>query len=172
MSSPSQTREELLESIRWLGRELSARTVMFHTAVAERLGLSATDHKALDLLNLSGPMTAGELAELTGLTTGAITGVVDRLEQAGYVRRTRDPHDRRKVVIEPLDHPALKVRLESVFASFSRRCSEIVADYDDAALATVAEYVSAMIKVLHEETIRLRQEAAAAKLRGELGRRE
>src|SRR5690606_12638195 len=110
--------------------------------------------------------------ELTGLTTGAITGVVDRLEQAGYVRRTRDPHDRRKVVIEPLDHPALKVRLESVFASFSRRCSEIVADYDDAALATVAEYVSAMIKVLHEETIRLRQEAAAAKLRGELGRRE
>ncbi|HWQ12014.1 MAG TPA: MarR family transcriptional regulator [Roseiflexaceae bacterium] len=163
MSSRMPDRAELVGEVHRLGRELSARTVLFHTAVAERLGLSVTDHKALDLLTLSGAMTAGELAEVTGLTTGAITGVVDRLEQAGYVRRVRDAADRRKVMIEPLDNPALKRPLEAVFDSFSARLDEIVADYDDVELAAITDFVRRMLALLHAETSRLREEAAAAR---------
>ncbi|SDH00442.1 DNA-binding transcriptional regulator, MarR family [Lentzea fradiae] len=82
-------------------REQSAITVMFHAKVAAQMGLSATDEKCLDLaMRADGPVTAGKIAELSGLSTGAVTGVIDRLERAGYVRRVRDPHDRRKVLVE------------------------------------------------------------------------
>lgn len=92
---------EVLERFTWYMREQSALTVMFHARVAEQMGLSATDEKCLDLaMRAEGPLTAGRIAELSGLSTGAVTGVIDRLERAGYVRRVRDPHDRRKVLVE------------------------------------------------------------------------
>jgi len=72
---------------------------IFSQAVADYAEISSSDHECLDFLNLEGRITAGRLAEVTGLTTGAITGVVDRLEKAGFVRRERDEHDRRKVFI-------------------------------------------------------------------------
>jgi DNA-binding MarR family transcriptional regulator len=65
------------------------------------LGQHPTDLECLDFLLLTGPSTAGKLAELTGLTTGAVTAMIDRLEKAGYVKRTRDKHDRRKVIVVP-----------------------------------------------------------------------
>src|SRR5918997_6772224 len=80
-----------------IGSRLSTTTVLFHSAVADRLGVSATDVKCYTILRQTGPLTAGELAERVSLTTGAITGVIDRLERAGLVRRAADPHDRRRV---------------------------------------------------------------------------
>src|SRR5829696_866427 len=82
-----------------LARRHSTATVLFHHAVAERLGLGPTDHKCLDLLRERGPMTGSALAAITGLTTGAITGVVARLERAGYLRRQPDPTDGRKQIL-------------------------------------------------------------------------
>ena len=75
---------------------------MFAKIVADRAGVSSADMDCIDFVNVEGRMTAGRLAELTGLTTGAITGVVDRLEKAGFVRRERDENDRRKVFIVPV----------------------------------------------------------------------
>jgi DNA-binding MarR family transcriptional regulator len=89
-----------------LGREASTLTVLRHARIAEKMGLSGTDHKALDLVrNAEGALTAGRIAALTGLSTGAVTGVLDRLENAGFVRRVRDRQDRRKVLVEivPID---------------------------------------------------------------------
>src|SRR5438309_10315862 len=92
---------ERLERLAALGRELSGVTLMLHSRLAEQLGLSATDHKCLELaMRAEGPLTAGRLAELSGLSTGAVTGVIDRLERAGYVSRARDPNDRRKVLVQ------------------------------------------------------------------------
>lgn len=92
---------ELFARFSDLGRESSTLTVMFHTRIAEQMGLSGTDHKCLDLaMRADEPITAGRLAELSGLSTGAVTGVIDRLERRGFVRRVRDPYDRRKVLIE------------------------------------------------------------------------
>jgi DNA-binding MarR family transcriptional regulator len=93
-------REDIIQAINQKFREMSTETIMFHQAVADVLGLHITDHKGLDLIYRYGPMPAGRLAELTGLTTGAVTGIVDRLEKAGYVRRVNDPKDRRITIIE------------------------------------------------------------------------
>ena len=81
-------------------RILSTQAIMLHQAVADMLNLDITDYKCMDLIARLGPMTAGKLAELSGLTTGAITGVVDRLDKAGYAKRTDNPKDRRSVIIE------------------------------------------------------------------------
>jgi DNA-binding MarR family transcriptional regulator len=92
---------EVLEKFSQLNRELSTVMVLFHSRIAEQLGLSGTDHKCLELVIRSEePITAGRIAQLSGLSTGAVTGVIDRLEQRGFVRRVRDPHDRRKVLVE------------------------------------------------------------------------
>lgn len=95
----AEKKRQLVEELRWAGRHQARTTVMFHQAVADRLGLHPTDHKCLDLLREEGPMSAGELAEATGLTSGAITGVADRLERAGFLHRESDPHDRRRILL-------------------------------------------------------------------------
>src|SRR6202140_1423463 len=101
MSTPGRKRERELadEIVGRLVRRHSIAIVLFHQAVAERLGLGPTDHKCLDLLRERGAMTGSDLAAITDLTTGAITGVVARLERAGYVRREPDPHDGGKQIL-------------------------------------------------------------------------
>ncbi len=79
-----------------------AGVVLHNHAVAQRLGLGSSDSQFLNLLDLHGPLTPGRLAELTGLTTGTVTGVIDRLERGGFVRRVRDAEDRRKVLVTPV----------------------------------------------------------------------
>src|SRR5215212_7821175 len=100
MAAPA--REELLRALHELLRKVSAQSVLISDTVALRVGLHPTDLECLDLLYMAGPTTAGKLAAHTGLTTGAMTAVLDRLEQAGFVRRRRDAGDRRCVLVETL----------------------------------------------------------------------
>ena len=93
-------RDQAVDSVVKALRRVNFQGSIFGQTVAIRLGLSESDVDALELLLDSGAATAGKLAELMGLTTGAVTRVIDRLEQAGYVRRTTDPADRRRVVVE------------------------------------------------------------------------
>jgi len=84
-------------------RELSSRTVLFHHWISELLGLNTIDHKCLDIIVKSdSPLTGVQLANITGLSSGAITGVIDRLEKRGYVIRDRDLKDRRLVYVKPI----------------------------------------------------------------------
>src|ERR1700759_5382362 len=103
VSRPARTvteRRLLVHNIIEQVRRGSTRSVLLHTAIAERLGLNPSDHKCADLLMAeSGVSTPGRLAELTGLSTGAITGVLDRLERAGFVGREADPSDRRRTLV-------------------------------------------------------------------------
>src|SRR6266516_3364484 len=99
-------------------------------AAADRIGINATDLNCLNILSFSGQMTAGELARATGLTTASITGVVDRLEEAGFVTRERDPHDRRRVVVQVVLEKALK-DVASVFRPMIRDWQEVAAHYSD-----------------------------------------
>jgi DNA-binding MarR family transcriptional regulator len=87
---------ELITAFRAAGNQDSA----FDNLAAERLGLNRTDLHAVNIIENSGGLTAGELAREAGLTTGAVTGVIDRLERAGYARRVADPADRRRVKLE------------------------------------------------------------------------
>ena len=96
--APRPSRAALIASLLAAIREVSGQGVLFSNAVAARLGVNSTDLECLGYL-VDGPVTAGRLAEATGLSTGAITGVVDRLERAGFARRERDTADRRKVLV-------------------------------------------------------------------------
>ena len=78
-----------------------ANVVLYNHVVAQRVGLGASDGQFMTLLNVHGPLTPGELARHTGMTTGTVTGVLDRLERAGLVERRRDTADRRRVVVTP-----------------------------------------------------------------------
>src|SRR3954469_22963536 len=107
--SRPKARAALLVELEEAIRRSSAQGVIFGQTVANVAGISGSDLECLDFLNLEGRITAGRLAELTGLTTGAITGVVDRLEKAGLVRRERDASDRRKVFIAIVPENVAKV---------------------------------------------------------------
>ena len=108
-------------------RALSARTIFLHQAIADRLGLNITDHKCLDILVRQGAMTAGRLAQESGLTTGAITGVVDRLEKRGFARRAADDRDRRKTLVVPQTDAMGEVA--DLFAELARRMEATMASY-------------------------------------------
>src|SRR5437764_14336088 len=100
MSSVSQKKNSEVPGE--LGRELRQLTSLgasFYRAAAARLGMTVTDMQVIDLLESTGPTTAGQLADLTGLTTGAITGMLNRLEETGLLRRERDPNDGRRVIV-------------------------------------------------------------------------
>ena len=156
MNRPSIDQEEVAS----LGRELSARTVMFHEAVAQRMGLSASEHKCLDLLmRAGGPVTAGQLAELTGLTTGAITGIVDRLENAGYVRRERVQSDRRKVLIYP--QPPLEEEILGIFNNLGQAVQDAVYLYNEQQLDVIRGFLIKMIQVMIDQTIQLKENTSS-----------
>jgi len=136
-----QDREQALREVSEAGRRLSAAAVMFHTAVGERLGIGPSDWKTLDLLDRHGPCTAGELVRHSGLAPASVTGVVDRLERHGFVRRTRDERDRRRVVVTVA--PDLPARMAGGFAGLLRGLGEVNARYDAEQLALIAGYLSA-----------------------------
>jgi DNA-binding MarR family transcriptional regulator len=119
-------------------RLMGARSVLLSQAVAARLGLSPADLETLDLLGAHGPLTAGRLAELTGLTTGAITGVVDRLEREGLVRRERDAEDRRRVIVHPV--PERTRAIARLYDPLARAMAELHGRYTNEQLALMVDY--------------------------------
>ncbi len=139
-----------------MGRELSNAVIFFHEAVAAHLGMSAAEWKCLGLLDLHGPSTAGRLAELSGFTTGAITGIVDRLERSGYVRREPHPTDRRSIIVKPLYVKALKERVVPIFQSLGRAMAELSGRYSAGELAAIASFFTETAGILRKETAKLK----------------
>jgi DNA-binding MarR family transcriptional regulator len=138
-----------------LGRALGAAVVMFHSQVADCLGLSVTDYKCLDLAIRAGkPVTAGQLAELSGLSAGSVTGVVDRLERAGYARRIRDPQDRRKVLVQPITDDWNKVN--EIITNLRNAVRVMHSDYTAAELRVIASFLERMTEVFHQQSMALR----------------
>lgn len=141
------------------GRALSNATIAFHEAVAERLGLHITDHKALGILFDEGPMPAGRLGELIGLTTGSVTAMVDRLERAGYVRRERDPFDRRKVVVTPVRDAAREAKIQALFGHMRRAFAKHLPEYSEAETRLILDFVRRSVVALREATANVNAEA-------------
>lgn len=114
-------------------------TVLLHHTVAGKAGLNVTDLQCLNLLSLDGPVTPGRLAQAMGITTGgAITAVVDRLEKAGYVRRTRDPNDRRRVIVELV--PEATAPIGDYFEPIAQSVQARFAGYSDEQLRTLLDF--------------------------------
>jgi DNA-binding Lrp family transcriptional regulator len=124
-------------------------------AAADRIGINATDLNCLNILSFSGQMTAGELARATGLTTASITGVVDRLEEAGFVTRERDPHDRRRVVVKIVLERSVQ-DVGSVFLPMIRDWQEVAERYSDDELRLIVDFYGRMQEVFRDHIVRLR----------------
>jgi DNA-binding MarR family transcriptional regulator len=121
---------ELVTDVQLAARRNTLWTVLLHHATASKAGMNVTDAQCVNLLDLDGPMTPGQLAQTMGITTGgAITAVIDRLEKAGFVRRTRDPDDRRRVIVE-LNPEALD-RYGHYFEPIARASAEIFSSYTE-----------------------------------------
>ncbi len=100
-----KTRKDLIDELNQTIQRTGTLTVLHTNAVASKIGLSATEFESMDVISNYQPMSAGKLAHMCGLTTGAITGIVDRLERVGLVKRERDPDDRRRVFLKPIEDP-------------------------------------------------------------------
>ena len=122
---------------------------------ADRIGINATDLNCLNLVALTGHMTAGDLAKQTGLSTASITGVLDRLEEGGFVRRVRDPHDRRRVIAELADGPRLR-EVGSTFGPVVKAWRATAADYSDDELRLLLEFQGKLEEIMRSQLARLR----------------
>ncbi|XVU28254.1 MarR family winged helix-turn-helix transcriptional regulator [Actinoplanes sp. CA-054009] len=109
------------------GRETSRLSTVFRSAIADRLGLTVSDLECLDFLADGGPATAGRIAERTNLTTGAVTSMLRRLQQAGFVTAERDPADRRRVIVTLC--PERAAELDRPYERFAARAERLVEGY-------------------------------------------
>ncbi len=147
-------RPEFLRRLIGSVRRQVAWTVLHNQAIADRLGMAVTDLHCINLLDLEGSMTAGRLAELLGLTTGAVTGVLDRLERTGLVRREADPSDRRRVIARLVPEGMEKVR--AAFAPVGAGAQEIYSSYDEAQLALLIDYAERSAELTRRITTEMR----------------
>ncbi|MGE7623899.1 MarR family winged helix-turn-helix transcriptional regulator [Viridibacillus sp. NPDC096237] len=130
-------------------RGLGTRTLLHQQNVAASLGLYNMDFKSLDILRETGPITAGELSKKTGLTTGSITALVDRLEKIGYVRRQNDPKDRRRVIIVPEYESKEEVR--NTYEPLHKAMLELASSYTPEELALISQFIGKASTVLEEQ---------------------
>jgi DNA-binding MarR family transcriptional regulator len=156
-----RTREQLLEELSAAVRESQVAQDMADQAVADLLGVHRTDMRCMDVLDQRGRLTAGQLAEASGLTTGAVTAMIDRMERAGYVTRVRDPEDRRRVFVELT--PEAQEMGRKLYEPLMKAWPEASKRYSDHDLAVLLDFV----KRGHEMNLML-----AANVREELMRRE
>jgi len=126
---------------------------MFHTSLAALQGLSATETKAIDVLDRQGPLTAGELAARTGLAPPSVTGLINRLERKGFARRIEDPDDRRRVRVERCAEGLAK--LAPLFADFGAQIDALYAEFTDEQLQTILHFMTEVTRRQRDATTRL-----------------
>jgi DNA-binding MarR family transcriptional regulator len=151
----NEKRRQLVQATHKAGRALSAHSAMFYTVVAGRLGLSLSDLRAWDLLLSLGPMNAGRVADVTGLSPGAVTGLIRRLQEAGAVSCETDPLDRRRVIVKVVgsfrEGPSA-----DYFEGLMARIRGVFNDFSDDELDASCRLMQEMGKLLHDEAVRLR----------------
>ena len=139
-----------------IGRELGARSILFHQAIATVAGVSVTDLKCLDYIDRQRETAAGDLARLTGLTTGAITAAIDRLEKAGLAVRERSESDRRKIFIKPCSSDTT-ARIAPFYESLGRETSQLMNRYSTSQLETIRDFCEQCIAIMQRQTEAVRR---------------
>ena len=137
----TSSRAELTAEIQQRLIRMIADVVLFNHAVSAKVGLGASDSQFMTLLQTYGPMTPRQLAEHTGLTSGTVTGVIDRLEATGLVTRQPDPHDRRKVVVTP-SAEAIQEKLVPLYAEQGARMHAVLATRSVEELRVISDFLA------------------------------
>ena len=137
----TSSREELAGEIQQRMIRFIAEVVLYNHAVSAKVGLGASDSQFMTLLQTYGPLTPRQLAEHTGLTSGTVTGVIDRLESHGFVTREADPGDRRKVVVTP-SLEAIQDKLGPLYAEQGARMQGVLATRSVEELRTISAFLA------------------------------
>ena len=159
MASRSSRRSELTEAIRRAFGRYGAAHGLLNQAVAERLGLNVTDLSSLGILMEDGPLTPTQIAEVTGVTSGAVTGVIDRLERAGFVVREGDPQDRRKVMVRARTERAPE--MAELYRPLVEAGSANLARLSEEQLELVAKFLSGSAELTQRHASALRRDSTA-----------
>ena len=157
MSSDNRLNSALLESLTHRLQRYGMRSVLFQQNMAQKIGVSHTDLKSAEILNeTGGPITAGELSKITGLSTGSVTALINRLEKSGYVKRERDQLDGRKVMIVPI--PERQEQIKSHYQSLSMATKELCSAYNEQELILINQFVEEITKIMDKENDKLMSE--------------
>lgn len=132
-------------------------TIQMHETIARKAGIPGTDHKYLGYLIEKGQMTAGELAELTGLTTGAVTGLIDRMEKKKLVKREYDKEDRRKVFIVP-DTKKIMALMAPLYKDYRARSEKLLSTFSKKEAAVIENYLQQAVSIMHETIDKLKSQ--------------
>ena len=161
-SSSFDIHEKLISDFLREIRQFNSLGAFFFRAAAAQLGMNATDLQVIDILEITGPSTAGQLAELTGLTTGAITGMIDRLEKSGFVRRESDPNDGRRVLVRLKPNETAMKEIAPLFDAIGQRWDDVASKYNDEQISFLIEFLSATNNASKEEISHLRTASKGA----------
>jgi DNA-binding MarR family transcriptional regulator len=142
---PRKPSPERIAAVELAVRDVIANAILFNHQIAQRVGLGASDGQFMHLLQVHGPLSPGRLAELSGLTTGTVTGVLDRLEDAGFVRRERDASDRRKVIVK-LDEEHLWREMAPLYAGQAQSLANVAGSYDAAELEVIEGFLKRLVR--------------------------
>lgn len=145
---------ELIQRIRKLSQQHAYTSIQMHETIARKAGLPSTDHKYLGFLLEKGQMTAGELAILTGLSTGAVTGLIDRFEKKNLVFRQFAQDDRRKVIIVP-NTETIMALLAPLYKEFRDRSEQLIASFSDEDANIIETYFLKVIDIMNQTTNKL-----------------
>jgi DNA-binding MarR family transcriptional regulator len=141
--------EDVIKHVRKLSQLYAYTSIQLHETIAQKAGFPGTDHKYLGFFLQKGQLTAGQLAELTGLTTGAVTGLIDRFEEKKLVKREFDKADRRKVIIVP-DSKKIKGLLKPFYKEFRKESENLIASFSGEEINTLEAYFSKAITLMNE----------------------
>jgi len=145
---------DILTQVRKLSQAYAYTSIQMHETIAQKAGVSGTDHKYLGFLLQKGAMTAGELSNLTGLTTGAITGLIDRFEKKNLVKRKFAEDDRRKVMIEP-NTKKIMALFEPLYKEYRSKSEKLLASFSKEEIKVIETYFSKAIEIMNDTTSKL-----------------
>ncbi|WP_129022383.1 MarR family winged helix-turn-helix transcriptional regulator [Edaphocola flava] len=148
--------EDLLSGFRTASRQYSDASIFMHEAIARKAGLSGADHKYLGLILQYPSITAGAISKLTGLTTGAVTGLIDRLEQKKLLKRQFSKEDRRKVIIVPNVENSMKL-LKPLFEELQQKTAALLATFSEEEVQTIERYFRSATLIMNETADHLNQ---------------
>lgn len=144
-------KNDVINKIRKLNQLHAYTSLQMHEAIAREAGLSGTDHKYLGFLIERGQMTAGELSNLTGLTTGAVTGLIDRFEKKDLVKRQFAADDRRKIIVIPNTEKIMAI-FAPLYQEFRDKSEELIASFSNEEIKTIETYLSKAVEIMDAAT--------------------
>lgn len=155
MSSNHPNRNKIIELLKEVGQKESRASVMFREAIAQTEGMSISDMECLDYVMDNENVTAGDLAKITGLTTGAVTSMIDRLEKAGFVKRERDTKDRRKIFVKPVYERMAEVG--KLYETYVHDAMKMIQKYTDKELMLIIDWKKDMTTIYEKETLKIKK---------------